>query len=177
MNRRLVRCSPRCLTLPSRGRPQAGFAHLRPPLMSNVRLRKNARTSLCCIERESVAMSSCSFAIFERSQVGCGQKQALVAVCAFRQVSARSDDRSNSQSAAALQAPPRVNVGQFVGAGAVAPARSGQSRSQWFRLRRSGLVVAASSTSASAAPRPNPSVNRTSNSGLRPLSAAGYLKR
>ena len=25
--------------------------------------------------------------------------------------------------------------------------------------------------------RPNPSVNRTSNSGLRPLSAAGYLKR
>ena len=26
-----------CLTLPSRGRPQAGFAHLRPPLMSNVR--------------------------------------------------------------------------------------------------------------------------------------------
>jgi hypothetical protein len=25
------------LTLPSRGRPQAGFAHLRPPLMSNVR--------------------------------------------------------------------------------------------------------------------------------------------
>jgi hypothetical protein len=29
---------PQCgLTLPSRGRPQAGFAHLRPPLMSNVR--------------------------------------------------------------------------------------------------------------------------------------------
>ncbi len=29
--------SERGLTLPSRGRPQAGFAHLRPPLMSNVR--------------------------------------------------------------------------------------------------------------------------------------------
>src|SRR6185295_19814289 len=28
------------LTLPSRGRPQAGFAHLRPPLMSNVRRRQ-----------------------------------------------------------------------------------------------------------------------------------------
>lgn len=27
----------RCLTPPSRGRPQAGFAHLRPPLTSNVR--------------------------------------------------------------------------------------------------------------------------------------------
>jgi catechol 2,3-dioxygenase-like lactoylglutathione lyase family enzyme len=27
------------LTLPSRGRPQAGFAHLRPPLMSNVFVR------------------------------------------------------------------------------------------------------------------------------------------
>ena len=26
-------------------------------------------------------------------------------------------------------------------------------------------------------PTPNPSVNRTSNSGLRPLSAAGYLER
>src|ERR1019366_3270660 len=26
----------RGLTLPSRGRPQAGFAHIRPPLMSNV---------------------------------------------------------------------------------------------------------------------------------------------
>ena len=35
-----VKCRPppQCgLTLPSRGRPQAGFAHLRPPLMSNVR--------------------------------------------------------------------------------------------------------------------------------------------
>jgi len=28
--------SSSALTLPSRGRPQAGFAHLRPPLMSNV---------------------------------------------------------------------------------------------------------------------------------------------
>ena len=30
------------LTLPSSGRPQAGFAHLRPPLMSNVRRHKPA---------------------------------------------------------------------------------------------------------------------------------------
>src|SRR5207249_4195352 len=29
-----------CLTPPSRGRPQAGFAHLRPPLTSNVRRHK-----------------------------------------------------------------------------------------------------------------------------------------
>ena len=29
--------------LPSRGRPQAGFAHLRPPLMSNVRPHKQLR--------------------------------------------------------------------------------------------------------------------------------------
>ena len=33
----MARHRRRRLTLPSRGRPQAGFAHLRPPLMSNVR--------------------------------------------------------------------------------------------------------------------------------------------
>ncbi len=32
------------LTLPSRGRPQAGFAHLRPPLMSNVRRRNHGQS-------------------------------------------------------------------------------------------------------------------------------------
>src|SRR5258706_15157817 len=34
----------RGLTLPSRGRPQAGFAHLRPPLMSNVRPHADENT-------------------------------------------------------------------------------------------------------------------------------------
>ena len=48
------------------------------------------------------------------------------------------------RSAAALQALPRVNVGQFVGAGAVAPAWSARSRSQWCRFHRSGRVVVAS---------------------------------
>jgi len=47
------------------------------------------------------------------------------------------------QSASALEAPPKVNVGQFVGAGAVAPAASALSRSQWCRLHRPGLVVVA----------------------------------
>src|SRR5438105_14308836 len=47
------------------------------------------------------------------------------------------------QSASALEAPPRVNVGQFVGAGAVAPAASARSRSQWCRLHRPVLVVGA----------------------------------
>jgi hypothetical protein len=36
----------RALTLPSRGRPQAGFAHLRPPLMSNVRRRMQNHRAL-----------------------------------------------------------------------------------------------------------------------------------
>jgi hypothetical protein len=39
----------RALTLPSRGRPQAGFAHLRPPLMSNVRAR-TAETKMLGVE-------------------------------------------------------------------------------------------------------------------------------
>ena len=36
----------RGLTLPSRGRPQAGFVHLRPPLMSNVRPRASQMRSM-----------------------------------------------------------------------------------------------------------------------------------
>ena len=48
------------------------------------------------------------------------------------------------RSPAALQALPRVNVGQFVGSGAVAPVRSARSRSQWCRLQRSGRAVVAS---------------------------------
>ena len=43
--------------------------------------------------------------------------------------------------AAAREALPSVNVGQFVGAGAVAPARLARSRAQWCRLDRSGRVV------------------------------------
>jgi hypothetical protein len=41
------------LTLPSSGRPQAGFAHLRPPLMSNVR----ARSRKCACLREVLRCS------------------------------------------------------------------------------------------------------------------------
>ena len=43
-----------------------------------------------------------------------------------------------------FKALPRVNVGQFVGASAVAPARSARLRSQWCRFHRSGRVVVVS---------------------------------
>src|SRR5712691_10448163 len=82
------------------------------------------------------------------------------------------------QSAAALEAPPRVNVGQFVGAGAVAPARSARSRSQWCRLHRPSRVVVASAIHGfRQRARPNPSIEGTSNSRLRRLSAAPHVKR
>jgi len=47
------------------------------------------------------------------------------------------------QSAAALQAPPRVNVGQFVGTAAVAAANSVRLRSQWCRVHRPGFAALA----------------------------------
>ena len=50
------------LTLPSRGRPQAGFAHLRPPLMSNVRPRASQMRSMLVhtveVHRSAVAEGS-----------------------------------------------------------------------------------------------------------------------
>jgi len=49
------------------------------------------------------------------------------------------------QSAAALEAPPRVNVGQFVGAAAVAASSSARLRSQWCCLHRPGSVALAPS--------------------------------
>jgi hypothetical protein len=49
------------LTPPSRGRPQAGFAHLRPPLTSNVmRLYRAATLSLC-----TLLLSGCASPIRE----------------------------------------------------------------------------------------------------------------
>src|SRR5439155_9456583 len=81
------------------------------------------------------------------------------------------------QSASALEAPPRVNVGQFVGAGAAAPAASARSRSQWCRLHRPGLVVVALPIREFQRARPNPSIEGTSNIWLRQLSAAPHVKR
>src|SRR2546427_4686813 len=54
----------RALTLPSRGRPQAGFAHLRPPLMSNVRRLEPAmnllRLAVTCLLLV-VGITGCDF--------------------------------------------------------------------------------------------------------------------
>jgi hypothetical protein len=91
----------------------------------------------------------------------------------FTQASARSQDQNNNQSAAALQAPPRVNVGQFVGAGAVAPAGSGRLSSQWCRLWRSGSVLVAPAARETHVAWPNPSIEGTSNGGAHWFAPSG----
>jgi hypothetical protein len=54
-------------------------------------------------------------------------------------------------------------------------------RLAWRRVPRSRpwatVLLAMSSSPPPQVPPPNPSVNRTSTSGLRPLAAAGYLER
>ena len=100
-------------------------------------------------------------------------------VCVGTATHARDQTKNANafQSAAALQALPRVNVGQFVGAGAVAPARSARPRSQWCRFYRSGRVVVVSAIHELRQARPNPSIEGTSQRPLRALCAAPHVKR
>jgi len=89
------------------------------------------------------------------------------------------------QSAASLQALPRVNVGQFVGAGAVAPARPARSGHNDAASNVQVRFLPLPASFPAAAPRPNPSIERTSNGGahrfapsksVTPLAAA-HVKR
>ena len=100
-----------------------------------------------------------------RTRTAAAQEWRSSALHDFTQASARSQEPNNNRSAAALQASPRVNVGQFVGAGAVAPASSGRVSSQWCRLWRSGSVVAAPAVGKTYVAWPNPSIEGTSNGG------------
>ena len=166
----MPRHRPRRLTLPSRGRATSGFAGCRPPLMSNVRPRKKRPPS--SIEREFTAMHLLPSSTQHRSP-----SKALVPAVSHKTVHARTIEIP-FQSASALEAPPRVNVGQFVGAGAVAPARSARSRSQWCRLHRPSRVVVASAIHGFRQPaRPNPSIERTFQRPLRALWPAAHVKR
>ena len=106
-----------------------------------------------------------------------GSEKAFVSVGTARHARAETKNANTFQSAAALQALPRVNVGQFVGAGAVAPARSARLRSQWCRFYRSGSVVVASTIHELRRARPNPSIEGTCNIRLRRLSPAPHVKR
>jgi len=81
------------------------------------------------------------------------------------------------QSAAALQALPRANVGQFVGACAVAPARSARSGHNGAVSNAQVRFLPLPTSFPAAAPRPNPSIERTVTSGLRPLVTAAHVKR
>ena len=73
-----ARCAPpsvrqmaQCLTLQSTGRPQAGFAHLRPPVTSNVRPHRPHRVSFpvlipIALLASGLAALLCAFATFDR---------------------------------------------------------------------------------------------------------------
>ena len=114
-----------------------------------------------------------------------GSEKAFVCVGTATHARAQTKNANAFQSAAALQALPRENVGQFVGAGAVAPARSARLRSQWCRLHRPSRVVVASTIHELRQARPNPSIERTSNGGAHchapsksvAPSAAAHVKR
>ncbi len=145
--------------------------------MSNVRPRKkplfsHAKSRSSDVEQEFTTMLPCPSLTQRHSST----KAPARVVLSNEAVHARTIEIA-FQSASALEAPPRVNVGQFVGAGAVAPARSARSRSQWCLPHRSGRAVVASAIHQSSAPRPNPSIEGTSTSGLRPLAAAPHVKR
>ena len=81
------------------------------------------------------------------------------------------------QSASALEAPPRVNVGQFVGAAAQGGVEFGESAVTIvpFQSFRSRFRCAISLRAWAA--RPNPSIEGTCNIWLRQLSPAPHVKR
>src|SRR5213075_2984607 len=93
-----------------------------PSLWRQSRLNMNHRSEEHMSELQSRLVIS--YAVFclkkkKTSQARCSSLSAQ----SFEAVHARTV-RIPFQSASALQAPPGVNVGQFVGAGAVAPASS-----------------------------------------------------
>ena len=165
---------------------------MRPPLMSNVRPRRERQPS--SIEREFTAMhprlsstqhrspSKALVRSVSHTTVQTRTSETRSAAVPARAVARKAEHARTSeipfQSAAALEAPPRVNVGQFVGAGAVAPARLARSRSQCCRFRRSGPVVVASAVQECwRRARPNPSIEGTSTSKRRFLAAAPHFNR
>ena len=206
----------RGLTLPSRGRPPAGFARLRPPLTSNVRPRASQMRSMLVhtveVHRSAVAEGS-SLRQFVKQHMHCigagrpsvgGRRTVLSCQGLLQQrpglsvlrrpahqrfgsenmhrpngrvcseavpSSRRSMKRSLSPNSMSRAATHEANTNTNTGVVSRSAVRTGalvaQAAEQVNIRARSVLSHA----------RPNPSVNRTSNSGLRPLSAAGYLER
>src|SRR5438105_2095999 len=161
--------------------------------MSNVRPRRMSRTKSASLLRRAANQEAfsqrCHAAaahLLRRATVRplargepspLGSEKAFVSVGTATHATAHTKDANAFQSAAALQALPRVNVGQFVVAGAVAPARSARSRAQWCRLHRSGRAVVASATHELRQARPNPSIEGTFQRPLRALWPAPHVKR
>jgi len=109
--------------------------------MSNVRPRR--KPALLQAKRPvSLLLSTGSRPWFRPPSCSTAAHAKLRRGCASQPGSTPRTIEITFQSAVALQAPPRVNVGQFVGAGAVAPAKLGAHvtmvPSSWFRSRRRG---------------------------------------
>jgi len=90
--REIAAAPRRGLTLPSRGRPQAGFAHLRPPLMSNVRRRMR----LFIVVIVCASLAACSRYLEVRVLNASG---APLTVCSFNEKPIDCTEVSNHDSA------------------------------------------------------------------------------
>ena len=179
----------RSLTLPSRGRPQAGFARLRPPLMSNVRPRQMRH-------EQRPKRSTAKQRSFSAVRPG-GVREPLVrkkfriaspqrSVCCSR--SARPSTLRKSMNVentnCTRRSNPRVNAPVLLRCASSPALRSTAAPGPQVRLgasyrsrRAASCRVAAERMLPSSATRPNPSIEGTFQSPLRALWPAPHVKR
>ena len=204
-----IECSTRDLTLPSRGRPQASSACLRPPLMSNVRPHGNARPAQDpLLGNASRVANHCCRMPCHRRRVCCaptnprsglpawGAKALLAgAVGNAGRVCALGGRATHGRCGARCALWPRLGaLGLGAAAGVSRPAIPRCALVSWsaepiqlvavvrFVVRGVGVsgggILVWHELCASTSPmRPNPSIEGTSTSGLRPLAAAPHVKR
>ena len=194
----------RRLTLPSRGRATSGFACCRPPLMSNVRpfevmpvkhvafgsCHGSAGPSVCAAgepprrahsssRRRSSGLSVARAASAPLAVLARARGPSLQPACslssskrkALHQASVSKHNRSRALSSS--QSESRTPLCGYAGRSIGRVAMGSRLQPQSVSLVRASTLA----SSVCSGLRPNTSVNRTSNSGLRPPSAAGYLER
>ena len=187
----------RGLTLPSRGRPQAGFAHLRPPLMSNVRALQVRSSSVCecpCrglsgvrkIRREMPVANNATRGILT-SEAGLFIAQGwavLWSTAPFRKVA----HGTAWQSHASATQQHRSVVGASRRRAAPGSQLVNRERRVWLNRQsvfpRNRVALCSSSARQNEGKlmhpteqRPNPSIEGTCNIWLRQLSPAPHVKR
>ena len=143
-----VRYCSRRLTLPSSGRFPAGCARFQPPLMSNVRPPRRHMT-----HRHASAALPCAKGAAAKSASGCpsagGQRTIKLSHRALSQSSARASESCMAQR----------SVQRLEG------------------LQHLSLWSLAGALPFTCHHRPNPAIELTASSGLRPPPAAAHVKR